>query len=61
MSMEMQRRVVVLFKCVGFHVKKIKACFEEDIRVSKTWPGENHCFNSEDAEEICRSMDSEGI
>ena len=35
MSMEMRRRVVVLFKC-GLKLKNIKACLEEGIRVSKT-------------------------
>ena len=61
MSMEMRRRVVILFKHAGFQLKKIKARLEEGIRGSKTLPGQNHCFNPEDAEEICRSMDSEGI
>ena len=56
MSKEMQRRVVVLFKRAEFMLKKIKAHLEEGIWVSKTWPGRNYCFNSEDAKEICRSI-----
>ena len=56
MSMETRRRVVVLFKRAGFTLKKIKAHLEEGIWVSKTRLGRNYCFNSEDTEEICRSI-----
>lgn len=45
----------------GFTLKKIKARLEEGIWVSKTRPGRSYCFNSEDTEEIYRSMGSEGI